>query len=170
MVQVPVDGIGLESQTVGINPNQFCVATLAALSVYSLSRGIGTVYSMSMAKVAENPTYFVSAARAIPVIDELAARARHRPASIETPSAFTRSMQNVLARKRMGSVILYTMGDLILAIFCSVMFSLLGQDTQFAISVMGSLIGGFLGALLAAALIVDIYSPSGDRNQVQDSK
>ena len=29
--------------------------------------------------------------------------------------------------------------------------------TEFAIAVMGSLIGGFLGALLPAALIVDIY-------------
>ena len=47
------------------------------------------------------------------------------------------------------------------------MFSLLGQDTQFAIAIMGSLIGGFLGALLAAALIVDIYSSGGDGDREQ---
>ncbi len=79
-------------------------------------------------------------------------------------------MQIVLARKRMGSLILYTMGALILAIFCSIVFNFLGQDTQFAISIMGSLIGGFLGALLAAALIVDIYSSGGTRDQEQRGK
>ena len=125
---------------------------------------------MSMAKVAENPSYFVAAARAIPVIDEFPARAQHRPTRMESHNAFRQGLQNVLARKRMGSVLIYTMGALILAILCSVVFSLLGQDTQFAISIMGSLIGGFLGALLAAALIVDMYSPSSDRNQEQDGK
>ena len=125
---------------------------------------------MSMAKVADNPNYFVSAARANPVNDELAASIRHGPVRLETPRVLKQGMQNVMARKRMGSVILYTMGALILAIFCSVVFTLLGQDTQFAIAIMGSLIGGFLGALLAAALIVDIYSPSGDRDQKQEGK
>ena len=100
------------------------------------------------------------------MIDELVANFRHRPATIENRADVRRSLQNVLARKRMGSVLLYTSGALILAIFCSFAFNFLGEQTQFAISIMGSLIGGFLGALLAAALIVDIYF--GDRNQEQD--
>jgi hypothetical protein len=37
-------------------------------------------------------------------------------------------------------------------------------DSNFAIAIIGSLIGGFLGALLAVALIVDIYSPQGGQN------
>ena len=99
------------------------------------------------------------------MIDELAGHVRYKPARLEPSRPFKRSMLNVLARKRMGSVILYTMGALILAIFCSFVFNFLGEDTQFAISIMGSLIGGFLGALLAAALIVDIYSPSEDKQE-----
>jgi len=74
-------------------------------------------------------------------------------------------MQNVMAKKRMGSVMLYTMGALVLAVFSSIVFNFLGSDTAFAISIMGSLIGGFLGALLAAALIVDIYTPNTDERQ-----
>ena len=123
-----------------------------------------------MAKVAEIPKYFVSAERAHGVIDEVAAQARPRALKMENRSDFRRSIHNVLARKRMGSLILYTMGALILAIFCSFVFNFLGEDTQFAISIMGSLIGGFLGALLAAALIMDIYSPNGNRNQEQDGQ
>ena len=91
-----------------INPTRFCVTTLASLSVCSLFRVTGTVYSGSVAKVAENPNYFISAARANPVIDEMTARVQHRPAKIETSRAARRGLQNVLARKRMGSVILYT--------------------------------------------------------------
>ena len=65
----------------------------------------------------------------------------------------------MLARRRAGTILLYTMSTLFLAVFCSIVFNTLEHDTEFAIAVMGSLIGGFLGALLAAALIVDIYLP-----------
>ena len=153
-----------------IYPRQFCVVTLAVLSVYSLPTSIGRDYATSVAKIAEKTDYFVSAARANPVIDEMAARVRQGPVGLEAPRAYKRSMQGILSRKRMGSVLLYTMGALILAIFCSFVFNFLGQDTQFVISIMGSLIGGFLGALLAAALIMDIYSPNGNRNQEQDGQ
>ena len=123
-----------------------------------------------MAKVAENSNLYVSIPRSNPVDNGLADQLRNNPPRIETQNAFRQGLQNVLARKRMGSLILYTMGALALAILCSVVFSLMGQDTQFAISIMGSLIGGFLGALLAAALIVDIYSSSGEIDHKREGK
>ena len=70
-----------------------------------------------------------------------------------------------IAKKRAGRVVLYSMGALFLAAFCAFVFNSLGQDTEFAIAVMGSLIGGFLGAMLAAALIVDIYLPKRKEDQ-----
>ena len=70
-----------------------------------------------------------------------------------------------VAKKRAGSVILYAMAALVLAGICSFAFNALGQDTEFAIAVMGSLIGGFLGAMLAAALIIDIYMPKRSKDQ-----
>ena len=57
------------------------------------------------------------------------------------------------------------MGAFGLAVFCSFMFNLMEHDAEFAISVIGSLIGGFLGALLAAALIIDIYSRSEESGE-----
>ena len=68
-----------------------------------------------------------------------------------------------VAKKRAKSVVLYAMAALFLAAFCSFVFNALDQDTEFAIAVMGSLIGGFLGAMLAAALIIDIYLPKRDK-------
>ena len=53
---------------------------------------------------------------------------------------------------------------LVLVGICSFAFNALGQDTEFAIAVMGSLIGGFLGAMLAAALIIDIYKPKRSKD------
>ncbi len=70
-----------------------------------------------------------------------------------------------IAKKRAGSVVLYAMAALFLAGFCSFVFNALDQDTEFAIAVMGSLIGGFLGAMLAAALIIDIYLPKRNKDQ-----
>ncbi|HIN06333.1 MAG TPA: hypothetical protein EYM65_08885 [Dehalococcoidia bacterium] len=70
-----------------------------------------------------------------------------------------------VAKKGAGSVILYAMAALVLAGICSFAFNALGQDTEFAIAVMGSLIGGFLGAMLAAALIIDIYMPRRSKDQ-----
>ena len=118
----------------------------------------------------ETPNYYVSVPRANPMNNGFHADLRHGPARIETPNVFKQGLRSVLARRRMGSLILYTMGALALAILCSVVFSLMGQDTQFAISIMGSLIGGFLGALLAAALIVDIHSSSGEIDHKQEGK
>ena len=69
------------------------------------------------------------------------------------------SVPSIFAGRRVGTVLLYTMSTLFLAVFCTIVFSALQLDTEFAIAVMGSLIGGFLGALLAAALIVDMYLP-----------
>ena len=95
----------------------------------------------------------------------MVANVERRTIKLQEPSVIQRNLESVMARKRMGSVLLYTMGALILAVFCSFLFNSMGQDTQFAIAIMGSLIGGFLGALLAAALIVDIYSKNGDRDR-----
>jgi len=99
------------------------------------------------------------------VIDEMVMNLERRSVNGHQRTPVRRSMQNVMAKKRMGSVMLYTMGALVLAVFSSIVFNFLGSDTAFAISIMGSLIGGFLGALLAAALIVDIYTPTTDERQ-----
>ena len=53
---------------------------------------------------------------------------------------------------------------------CVFGFNSLEHDTEFAIAVMGSLIGGFLGALLAAALIVDIHKRSGLEIKIDSSQ
>ena len=78
-----------------------------------------------------------------------------------------RNLPGVTVRKRLGSLILYSMAALVLAVICSIGFNLLDHNMEFAIAVMGSLIGGFLGAMLAAALIVDIYSPNRGSEQHQ---
>ena len=71
----------------------------------------------------------------------------------------------LMAGKRAGGVVLYAMAALFLAGISSFMFNALGQDTEFAVAAMGSLIGGFLGAMLAAALIIDIYLPKRMKDQ-----
>ena len=71
----------------------------------------------------------------------------------------------LMAEKRAGGVVLYAMVALFLARISSFMFNALGQDTEFAVAVMGSLIGGFLGAMLAAALIIYIYLPKRMKDQ-----
>ena len=100
------------------------------------------------------------------VEDNMVANVERRTVNLQEPSVIQRNLENVMARKRMGGVLLYTKGALVLAVFCAFLFNSMGQDTQFAIAIMGSLIGGFLGALLAAALIVDIYSKREDRDRV----
>ena len=82
-------------------------------------------------------------------------------------SPLDRNLPAVPSRKRLGSLIFYAMAVLVLAVFCSIMFNLLDHNTEFAIAVMGSLIGGFLGALLAATLIVDIYSPNRGQREAR---
>ena len=93
------------------------------------------------------------------MIKELTAPVRTSPDKDRQRSSPIGRIQSMLARRRAGTLILYTMSTLFLAVFCSIVFNALEHDTEFAIAVMGSLVGGFLGALLAAALIVDIYLP-----------
>lgn len=69
-----------------------------------------------------------------------------------------------MANRRIPSLLVYTAGTLLLAVGASIVFSGMELDSNFAIAIIGSLIGGFLGASLAAALIVDIYSRKDDRN------
>ena len=71
---------------------------------------------------------------------------------------------NILGRKRTPSVLAYSFAALSLGIICTVAFSSMGHDTDFAIAVMGSLIGGFLGALLAVTLVIDSPSQGHDRD------
>lgn len=93
------------------------------------------------------------------MIKDLAAPMGNRMAQDHDRSAGKGSLQNMFSGRRVGTLLLYTMSTLVVAIFCSYVFNALELDTEFAIAVMGSLIGGFLGALLAAALIIDIYLP-----------
>jgi|TARA_B100000315_G_scaffold259851_1_gene317650 hypothetical protein len=74
-------------------------------------------------------------------------------------------MGDFMSKKRFGSILLYTLGAFALTVSASFVFNFMDHDTEFAIAVTGSLIGGFLGALLAAAVIVDVYSPSRERDE-----
>ena len=93
------------------------------------------------------------------MIKDLAVPMGQRAAQYSDGSSSKTSLLSMFSGRRMGTILLYTMTTLAVAIFCSFVFNALQLDTEFAIAVMGSLIGGFLGALLAAALIVDIYLP-----------
>ena len=93
------------------------------------------------------------------MIKDLAAPMGNQAGQGHLRSAQRGSVQSMFAGRRVGTILLYTMTTLAVAVFCSIVFSALQLDTEFSIAVMGSLIGGFLGALLAAALIVDIYLP-----------
>ena len=78
--------------------------------------------------------------------------------------------RRILANPRTGSLLLYTIAALGLSILCALAFNALEHNTEFAIAVMGSLIGGFLGALLASALIVDIHlNPNPPKDVLGDS-
>lgn len=70
-----------------------------------------------------------------------------------------------LAKNRITSVLVYSTATLLLAIGGSIGFNVIERDTEFAISIIGSLVGGFLGALLASALIIDTVSRLDDRNR-----
>ena len=98
------------------------------------------------------------------MIKDLAAPMGHLVESDRLGAFARKSMPSIFAGRRAGTVLLYTMTTLAVAIFCSFAFNALGLDAEFAIAVMGSLIGGFLGALLAAALIVDMYLPKRGRD------
>ncbi len=76
-----------------------------------------------------------------------------------------RNLSSSLANRRIPSVLVYTTGTLLLAVGSSIVFNDMELDSNFAIAIVGSLIGGFLGALLAASLIIDIYTRQEDRNR-----
>jgi uncharacterized YccA/Bax inhibitor family protein len=75
-----------------------------------------------------------------------------------------RNLAFSMTNRRIPSLLLYTTATLLLAVGASIVFNGMELDSNFAIAIIGSLIGGFLGALLAVALIVDIYSPQDDQN------
>ena len=52
----------------------------------------------------------------------------------------------------------YAFGAVALTFFGLVMYNTMDRDLDFAISLFGSLVGGFLGALLASILILDMSS------------
>ena len=99
------------------------------------------------------------------MINEAVRDVRIRAAYLPRPNLFQRKAQTALPKKRFGSLLLYTVATFGLAVFCTFMFNLMEHDAEFAISVIGSLIGGFLGALLAAALIIDIYFRPAENNE-----
>lgn len=102
------------------------------------------------------------------MIKQITAGMERSPVRARQRHPLMRHLENIAAKKRMGSVALYASGALLLAVICSFAFNSMGRDTEFAIAVMGSLIGGFLGAMLAAALIVDIYSPDSNKEEEQE--
>lgn len=75
-----------------------------------------------------------------------------------------RNLSSSVVNRRIPSLLVYTTGTLLLVVGASIVFNGMELDSNFAIAIIGSLVGGFLGALLAAALIVDIYSRQDDRN------
>ena len=75
------------------------------------------------------------------MIKDLAAPMGNRPDTGRDESSLRGSIQSMLAGRRVGTVLLYTMGTLLIAVFCSIVFNTLQLDAEFAIAVMGSLIG-----------------------------
>ena len=73
------------------------------------------------------------------MIDDMVANVARRAVKLQEPGVIQRNLENVLAKKRLGSILLYTMGALVLAVLCSFLFNSMGQDTEFAIAIMGSL-------------------------------
>ena len=62
-----------------------------------------------------------------------------------------------LLRRRFLTIFGYTIGAVVAFAAGVLIFSLVEQDRDFAISVFGSLVGGFLGALLASTVVIDVY-------------
>ena len=69
--------------------------------------------------------------------------------------------------KRIVGLLIYTISALVIVIIGVVALGVIGRDLDFAISVLGSLVGGFLGALLAVTLILGLLQP--DRPEVEGS-
>ena len=68
--------------------------------------------------------------------------------------------QQRLLRRRIYIVLGYTVGTILVFVAGVLIFSISERDTEFAVSVFGSTIGGFLGALLASIVVVEMYTRS----------
>jgi hypothetical protein len=76
------------------------------------------------------------------------------PSRDSNPRTFTLA----LLSRRVPSVLFYCASAVLMTLASVLVFRSLDLGPEFAMSVLGSLIGGFLGAMLAAALIFDLYS------------
>ena len=65
---------------------------------------------------------------------------------------------NILHRRGVGRVLAYSASAVLLSVFGVVIFNALDQNTEFAVAVLASVIGGFLGALLALSVITDSHT------------
>ena len=70
-------------------------------------------------------------------------------------------LANSLSKPRVPSILGYSLGAVVLTIVAGIAFKSQDLGIEFAMSMFGSLIGGFLGALLAAVLLFDMYSRIG---------
>ncbi len=70
-------------------------------------------------------------------------------------------LRNVYGSKEDGSglptVMLYTIGAVLVFVLGVTTFSIMDRNTEFAIAVFGSLVGGFLGALLASIIVAKVF-------------
>jgi len=89
------------------------------------------------------------------VFNQATANLRRQPMGLERTGTARQTLRSLIAKKRFGSILLYTTGAFVLAVSAFFLFNFMDHDTEFAIAVIGSLIGGFLGAMLAAAVIAD---------------
>jgi hypothetical protein len=70
--------------------------------------------------------------------------------------------------KRIVGLLVYTISALVIVVIGVVALGVIGRDLDFAISVLGSLVGGFLGALLAMTLILGLLQP--DRSEAEAAR
>ena len=99
------------------------------------------------------------------MLNQATVNLKRQPLGLERTGAARQNLRSLMAKKRFGSIMLYTAGALVLAVSASFLFNFMDHDTEFAIAVTGSLIGGFLGAMLAAAVIVDGMTGLGETDQ-----
>ena len=92
------------------------------------------------------------------MIQQLANVRRIKPVSARLPS--------VLGKYAIQKVLTYSIITVLFTALCVSVFNSLELKAEFAMAVVGSLIGGFLGAMLAAVLMLDMQSRidrDGDR-------
>ena len=65
--------------------------------------------------------------------------------------------REVLLMRKTMNILIYTIGAVFVFIIGVTIFSIAERNTEFAIAVFGSLVGGFLGALLACIVVIDMY-------------